>query len=158
MKTNNYVIITILIMIFGSIIYGNIAGKRQNAERYNDNLQYKVSLEELQKNNIDVGINSLLDLSAKYPDNYLLLRYLGLSYGIKEDYQTAASYYQRVVDQRPFIVMDPSFSLQYGQILYNLKAYSAAKQYFEHSKTLGGSEDYLNQVEELLRLTNEELQ
>jgi predicted Zn-dependent protease len=158
MKIKNYVLISILIMVLGSVIYGNIVGKKQNEERYNNYLQYNATIEELQKNNIDVGINSLQDLAGKYPDNYLLLRYLGLSYGLKEDYQTASSYYQRVVDQRPFIVMDPSFSLQYGQILFNIQEYSAAKQYFEHSKTLGGSEDYLNQVEELLRLTNEELQ
>jgi predicted Zn-dependent protease len=140
----------VLFIGFGTL-YAYIQGKNQDKRFIADYQSYQSSLAQLQEEKYDEAKEQLIKLHNDYPDQANITRNLGLVYAIKGDMEKAAIYYQKAVDQRPYIIQDQMFSLQFAEVLINIEEYEAAKQYLEYLKTtIGVPEEYIGHVDELL--------
>ncbi|QAV25722.1 hypothetical protein BTDUT50_02885 [Neobacillus thermocopriae] len=150
---NKYAIAT-FIFIVGGLIYVQVVGRGQAKEFINDYARYEQAIEAIKEENGKLAIQLLNPLLEKYPNRYLLLHYLGLAYAIDNDFERAVSYYDKALQQRPFLQVDPIFTLQFGEILYFKGDYAKAKVFLERSKQLNGSEPFHERIEQLLATIN----
>lgn len=125
-------------------------GKEQDKRFVEDYDSYQLSLAQMQDANYDNAKDQLTKLHNRYPEQAKITRNLGLLYAMERDMDKAALYYQKAVEQRPFFVQEPMFSIQFAEILYEKKEYAAAKRYLEHCKTIEIPEEYAGRVDELL--------
>ncbi|MEH7526429.1 hypothetical protein V7149_24665 [Bacillus sp. JJ1503] len=140
----------LVIFVGIGIFYSYKVGKKQDKGFVEDYQSYQLSLTQMQEENYDGAKDQLTKLHNKYPDQASITRNLGLLYAIEGDKDKAALYYQKAVDQRPFIIQDPMFSLQFAEILLSIEENAAAKEYLEYSKKQGIPEEFKGHVEELL--------
>lgn len=140
-----------LVLFVGiGIFYTNAQGKKQDKGFVEDYQSYQIALAQMQEGNYENAKEQLTKLHNNYPDQANITRNLGLLYAMEGDMDKAALYYQKAVEQRPFIVQEPMFSLQFAEILIEKEEYAAAKQYLEHCKTIAIPEEYTGRVDELL--------
>ncbi|MEH7344993.1 tetratricopeptide repeat protein [Bacillus sp. JJ1532] len=145
------------LMLLGLVIFIGIGvfytykeGKKQDRGFVEDSQSYQHSLAQMQEEDYKGAKEQLINLHNKYPDQAIITRNLGLVYAIEGEMDKAALYYKKAVDQRPFIIQDPMFTLQFAEILLSLEENDAAKEYLEYSKKLGIPEEFKGHVEELL--------
>jgi Tfp pilus assembly protein PilF len=155
-KLYNSVFYCLLLLGIIGISYTHWKGERQNQEFKRHYIEYQQALQFIQQGNGEKALQLLQPLLEKYPDRYNIMRYLGLAYAIKEDFQQASLYYEKAIKQRPFLQEDPIFTLQFGEILYFNGEYAKAKAYLEKSKQLPGSESYHSRIDELLLLIHQQ--
>lgn len=140
-----------LVLIVGiGTYYTYKQGEKQDKRFAEDYQNYQLSLTQMQEGNLDKAKEQLVKLHNQYPDQANITWNLGLSYAIEGDMNKAVLYYQKAVEQRPFIVQDPMFSMQFAEILYEKGEYTAAIQYLKHCKTIAISEEYTGRVDSLL--------
>lgn len=140
-----------LVLFIGiGTIYTYIAGKKQDKRYVGDYQSYQMSLAQMQESKLEQPKKELMNLHHAYPDQANITWNLGLAFAMEGDMEKAALYYQKAVDQRPFIVQEPMFSLQFAQILFGVEEYEVAKKYLEHCKTLAIPEEFISSVDELL--------
>ncbi|WP_066297074.1 tetratricopeptide repeat protein [Bacillus sp. FJAT-29937] len=139
----------VLFIVVGSI-YTYKQGKKQDKKYLEDLQGYHISLTEIQEGKFDYSKEELAKLHNTYPDQANITWNLGLVYAMDRDFKKAALYYQKAVDQRPFIVQEPMFSLQFAEILFFKEEYTVSKQYLEHLKKIGVPEEFNTRVDELL--------
>jgi len=139
----------VLFIVIGAI-YTYQQGKKQDVSYAADYQSYQLSLAYLQEGDNETAIAQLMELHNRYPDQANITWHLGLSYALERDMDKAIVYFQKAVDQRPFIIQEPLFTLQFAEVLFAKEEYAAAKQYLEHSKTIALPEEYKPRVDELL--------
>lgn len=140
-----------LVLIIGiGTFYTYKEGEKQDKRFVEDYQKYQLSLAQMNEDNFKNAKELLMSLHTKYPDQANITRNLGLVYAREGDMEKAALYYQKTVDQHPFSIQDPMFSLQFAQILVAEEEYKVARQYLEHCKTINLPEEYVSRVDELL--------
>ncbi|MBP2242357.1 tetratricopeptide (TPR) repeat protein [Cytobacillus eiseniae] len=144
------ILLGLVIFIGVGTIYTYNAGNKQDEGYVKDYQSYQMALAQVQKNEFEQPKKELMELHHTYPDQANITWNLGLAYAIEGDMEKAALYYQKAVDQRPFIVQEPMFSLQFAQILFGVDDFETAKKYLEHCKTLAIPEEFVSSVDELL--------
>jgi predicted Zn-dependent protease len=144
------VLLGLIIFVGVGTFYTFDQGKKQDQTYVKDLQNYQLSLSQMQEEQYKGAQEKLLELHNRYPDQAKITWDLGLSYAVEGDMEKAALYYQKAVDQRPFIVQEPMFSLQFAEILTSIEQYSVAKQYLEHCKAIGVPEEYAGHVDDLL--------
>lgn len=149
-KITQYLFWSIIVFVVVGLSYTYWKGKQQDQSYNREFQQYVEALQFIQQKQGEQAIQILKQLSNKYPDRYNISRYLGLSYALAGDFKRASFYYQKAIDQRPFLQVDPIFTLQFGEILYFNGEYAKARAYLERSKQLPGTESYHSRINELL--------
>lgn len=140
-----------LVLFIGiGVFYTYNAGKTQDKGYVEDYQSYQMSLAQMKENQLEQPKRDLMKLHQTYPDQANITWNLGLAFAMEGDMEQAALYYQKAVDQRPFIVQEPMFSLQFAEILIAEEEFEAAKQYLEHCKTIEIPEQFVSRVDELL--------
>lgn len=141
------VFIGIIGIILIGLLYSNIMGNKQNEEFKKDYLLYQSSLTMLQENQGVEAKKVLTTLAEKYPNQYIISRYAGLAYAMIGENQAAETYYQKAIDQRPFLQVDPMFILQFGEIAYFNENYAKAKAYLVESKRYSANKQYFQNID-----------
>jgi len=149
-KWSTFVFYSLLVFVLISIGFVRFEGKKQDKEFQEDYVQYQQAIEWVKQNKGEQALSLLKPLAKKYPERYNIMRYTGLAYALKNDFKSASTYYQKAIDKRPFLQVDPMFTLQFGQILYFNGEYEKSKAYLEKSKQLPGSEEYHPTIDMLL--------
>ncbi|MDQ0244817.1 Tfp pilus assembly protein PilF [Bacillus fengqiuensis] len=149
-KVVNYLFYSLIVFILLGVSYAYIQGKKQNEVFKADYQEYQIALKLIDQGGNSQSISILEKQAEKYPDRYNILHKLGLSYAQAGDWGKAVHYYQRAIDQRPFLQMDPVFTMQFAEILFFNNEYVKARAYLEKSKQLPGSERFGPRIEELL--------
>ncbi|MDW2876415.1 MULTISPECIES: tetratricopeptide repeat protein [Bacillaceae] len=149
-KYRKFVLLGLVALVGAGTIYTYIAGENQDKRYIEDFQQYQVALGEMQEDQIGNAKEKMLHLHNKYHDQANITRNLGLIYAMEGDFEKAALYYQKAVDQMPFIVQDPLFSLQFGEMLFYKGELGISQQYIEHGKAVGLPDEYVQRADELL--------
>ncbi|WP_313801748.1 tetratricopeptide repeat protein [Cytobacillus sp.] len=140
-----------LVLLIGiGVFYTYNAGKTQDKGYVEDYQSYQMSLAQMKENQLEESKKELMKLHQTYPDQANITWNLGLAFALDGDLENASLYYQKAVDQRPFIVQEPMFSLQFAELLFAKEEFGLAKQYLEHCKTIAIPEEFVSRVDELL--------
>lgn len=140
-----------LVLFIGiGVFYTYNAGKTQDKGYMEDYQNYQMSLAQMKENQLEQPKKELMKLHQTYPDQANITWNIGLAFAMEGEMEKAALYYQKAVDQRPFIVQEPMFSLQFAQTLIAVEEFETAKQYLEHCKTISIPEEFVSHVDELL--------
>jgi tetratricopeptide (TPR) repeat protein len=134
-------------------------GNKQDERSAADQKLYEEAKTMLEKNSGSVVIASLEELQQKYPDDYALMKNLGLAYAQSGNYEQAIVWFDRALKQRPALIQNGIFTAQYGDILYLDKKYKEALALYQNSLQYQNEESvktYLNdQVKKLSKLVGE---
>ncbi len=142
----------VLFIVIG-IIYNFQKGRAQDKRFLEESYTYQLSLSLLENNDYENAEKNLLELHKKYENQANVTANLGLAYAYKGDMENAAYYYQKAVEQRPFLIQNPLFSIQFAEILIAIEEYESARQYLDYCKKLDVPEEYMPRLEELIAFT-----
>lgn len=145
-----YILLGFVVFISVTLLITHIKGEKQDMVFKDDYQKYQYSISSLREEQYTTSIEILQKLHQKYPNQANITRSLGLAYSLEGKNEISALYFQKAVEQRPFIVQEPLFSVRYGEVLYRLKEYDISKQYLEHSNKIESSKEYLQLIQSLL--------
>jgi tetratricopeptide (TPR) repeat protein len=126
-------------------------GKDDNQNFKSDFENYTKAIQLVQAKQTEQAIIIFKDLDGKYPKNVYINKYLGLAYTLEGDYKMGLSYFQECLAMNPATQLDPSFMLQYGQILYYNGEFEKAKEVFN---VLNSDEHYKQVIDDFLSKSN----
>lgn len=146
-KSRKIVFFLILVMITVSLIIVNNVSNKQDKAFSEDNAQYRHALQLLSEGKADEAAQFLTSLVEEYPDNPELVWKYATLLSQKKDYEKAQTLFHKAQDKNLFLIRDPLFLAQYGEVLYRNGDYQKAKVYLQET---------LNQYpnEELSKLVN----
>lgn len=126
-----FVFLTVTILF---VIFTLTAAAEQDEVLLSDYNQY---LKANQLINLDryTEAKSIMDnLVKKYGDSYQILWMYGLCLSAEGKLAEAAEFMQRAGEIRPALLMNQSYLVQYGEILYQIGDYSRAERYLITSR------------------------
>ncbi|AEH46341.1 Tetratricopeptide repeat-containing protein [Parageobacillus thermoglucosidasius C56-YS93] len=149
-KMRRLCFLSTFVLIVLCVSYGIFKGKNQDQIYKNRYEQYIYAQHLLQEQKANEALPILKKLYRQYPDRYNIMRDLGLAYALAGDFSKASFYYDKALEQRPFLRIDPIFMVQFGEISYFNGEYAKAKVLLEEARQLAGSEKYHQRIDELL--------
>ncbi|NSL52043.1 tetratricopeptide repeat protein [Calidifontibacillus erzurumensis] len=146
----NIVFIGLLLIIVIGVFLTNYLGNKQDQIFQEDTNQYKYGLYLLKEKKITEAGQVLKPLVVKYNDNHEILRAYSIVQQYDRNYEEAAISLQKAQELNNFLIKDPTFLAQYGEVLYMIKDYKKAKVYLEEAVKLNPDKDILEAVNKLL--------
>ncbi|RDU37547.1 hypothetical protein DRW41_06810 [Neobacillus piezotolerans] len=160
MKENVRLAIFVGVFIFSVIILfaSSFIGNKENQIFIEENKKYELAKQQMNNPETDRSIELLMDLQEKYNDNYNVLRYMGLYYGLKGDFEKGVLFTQRAVEKRPFLAKSPGFCFQFGEMLFFYGDYKNSKAYLELSLANNIQEEHKLRIQQLIAEAEARLQ
>jgi predicted Zn-dependent protease len=149
-RNSRYIILGMLILCLVVLETTYYLGKEFNQEKQTDFENYTYAIQLIQAKQSDRAIVILKTLDEKYPENIYIYKYLGLAYTQEGDAKTGLTYFQEMLTLNPIVELDPSFMLQYGEVLYYNEKYKEAEVVLETAINKGNVGTFKEQMTDLL--------
>jgi predicted Zn-dependent protease len=144
------VIVGFLLLVLIGIGTTKVLGSKQDQTFVEQNEKYQIAVQYIQVGKYQESSAILQELYKSNPESNEVLRLLGFVSGATGDFVKAANYLQKAVDQKPFLLQDHIFNLQFGEVWYFLGELEKSKAYLEKSKQLDVEAQYHERIDELL--------
>lgn len=153
-KNRNYVLLSIVCIIIGSLIIAKFMGKSQDEQFKKEDGLYAATYSLVSEGKYNEAAPMISELLRLQP-NSEAANYLGaMVYANNEDYQQAAILIQKALDINPYNVENAMFMLQFGEILLFAERYEDAKMVLVRCQESGWVPEeyptYQERVQELL--------
>lgn len=112
------------------VIYSIGASKDQNNAFTEDEDTFQNAIYLMRQANFAEALPVLQDVLRNQPDSYLATLNYGHSLIKLGRFEDAKIYLDKAREQRPFVVTNPTYLLDYGNVLYAEGKYKEAKKYF----------------------------
>ncbi|WP_047150875.1 tetratricopeptide repeat protein [Aneurinibacillus tyrosinisolvens] len=149
-SVRNIIIYILIVVTVGAIIYGVTAGSNQDEKFIQQSRQYRAALENMQAGQFGEAEKTFKQLLAVHQESYIVMWNCALSLLKQDKYDEAAQYFVKTQKQRPFVVREPRYLVEYGETLYKQGQYPKAKRYLEEAKELNAGPELLQQVQPIL--------
>lgn len=152
-KSVRYLVAGIITILIFGLSYSSFTGKKQDEKFLNGQITYNQALQYIEEEKYDQALPILKLVAKEYPSSSVVRYYLGSTFAIIGEWKSAAQEYQQILDLNPYMVEDPTFMIQFGNILINAEKLDEAKVVLERCKQLSVPDqipDYLDQVKMLL--------
>jgi tetratricopeptide (TPR) repeat protein len=148
-------IIGIILFVVIGLITTKSLGTKQDTTFQEHYQYYQLALQYIKEGNYQESAPIMHRLHEEYPESHLVSWYAGLSYAGLGDFVKASNLMQKSIDQRPFLLQDNLFTLQFGEVWYFLGEYEKSKLYLEQSKKFDIDGEFHARVDELLTLIDQ---
>jgi predicted Zn-dependent protease len=134
-----------------------VIGNKQDEKYKKENELYQVAQSQLREAKFNEAEKNLEQLLANHSNNYNLQWQYALSLAAQQKYDQASKYFLKAQQQRPFLVRDQKFVMQFGEVLYHQGNYAKAKRYLEEGKRINTDPELSLKVDPLLNDINSKI-
>jgi predicted Zn-dependent protease len=125
-------------------------GMKQNVQFLKNENRYSQAYKLFNEGSYEQAETLLSYLLSENPDNYTLNWDIAVSLSKQGRNNDAAKYFARAREIRPFLVLDPRFLYENGEVLLKVGDVEKAKRYLERAKQSTTDSNLLNQIDKLL--------
>ncbi len=156
-KTN----LVFLVLLASTLIYALFAlglGAQQDRRFNQDYSLFQTAGSMLDQGNPRGAEPTIRQLLDQQPTSYILLWDYGISLAGLGDFARADYFFARTEAQRPFVVNNPTFLIQYGQVLFTEGKYAEAKKYLLRLNQVTNDPKFLQLAQPMLAEIKTKLQ
>lgn len=135
-KRRNIAVYTMTVLAIGVIAVSSIVGSKQNANYKQGAQQFQAAAQKMTKKDYTGAEKELEKVIAKYPNSPLVQWQYGISLAGQKKYREANEWYVKARKQRPFLVQNQKYVLQYGELMIHLQDYKKAERYLQEAQKL----------------------
>ncbi|GEN35163.1 tetratricopeptide repeat protein [Aneurinibacillus danicus] len=157
-KSRNMIVYGLTLLAVVCIPIGVWLGNKQDEKYRADYETYQRAQQQSKEGKFAEAGKAYQALLSTYPDSYVLLWRYGLSLAAEKKYEEADKYFLKAQKQRPFLVRNQRYLIQYGEVLYRLGNYTKAKKYLEEGRKLNTDPQLSEMALPLLNDINAKLQ
>lgn len=153
-KYTRYTVVGVILFIVCGLVYTHSIGKKQDEEYLYTYNEFHQAVELLKNNQFAEAKPLLLKIEKKHPHSFTVEHYLALSLANTGDTKKAARKMEKALQLNPYLSEDPTFMLQFAQILTFAHEKEKALIVLEGCKKLKAPTsipDYQQQVEDLVK-------
>ncbi|AMA71706.1 MULTISPECIES: tetratricopeptide repeat protein [Aneurinibacillus] len=150
-RTRNNIVYSLLGLTLIGIITAIVMGGNQDKVYQADAQAYMQAQKHLQQNQFAEAEKVLKPLLATHSDSYILQWRYASSFAGQGKYDEAEKYFIQARKQRPFLVRNQKYLVQYGEVLYKKQNYQKAKRYLEEAKKVNTNPQLSAQADAMLR-------
>lgn len=155
-KTNLiFFILIALALVY--IVAASVLGTVQDQAFNRDYDLYRTASTMLDQNQPNEAAPIFEELLYRHPDSYILMWNYAIALGGEGRYSDSSYFFAKAEAQRPFIVNNPTFLVQYGRILFTLGQYTQAEKYLKRVQMFTNDPKYLDIVDQTLKDINTKL-
>ncbi|BAU26523.1 tetratricopeptide repeat protein [Aneurinibacillus soli] len=149
-RMRNILVSLLLALGIVAIIITSVLGSKQDETYKQGAGAFKDIQEKFAQRDYASAQKELEQLIASYPNSYLVQWQYGISLAGQQKYQEAAEWYEKARKQRPFLVRNQQYVLQYGEVLYHVQDYKRATRYLKEVEKLNQHPQFTEQAHVLL--------
>lgn len=153
----NWIFFAIVLVSFVIAIFIHQSGKKQDSVFLEEYQQYSYAIELLNENKSHEAQMILEQLVMSHTNSPYLLWYYGLSLAMVEDYDKSIEMLQNALEKRPFLIKDPNFTHNLGEVYFFHSEYEKAKVYLEYCLNLDITDEQKQRIQILLNLIDSKL-
>ncbi|MED0676157.1 tetratricopeptide repeat protein [Aneurinibacillus thermoaerophilus] len=150
-QTRNIIVYVFVLLTIVCLSVAIVLGGKQDDKYQADFQTYQTAQQQLQEGKFAEAEKSYQTLLASYPGSYTLLWKYALALAAQQKYKEADQYFLKAQKQRPFLVQNQRYLIQYGEVLYKLGNYKKAKKYLEEGRKLNKDPQLSAMAEPLLK-------
>jgi predicted Zn-dependent protease len=157
-KSRNMIVYGLTLLAVVCIPIGVWLGNKQDEQYQADYETYQRAQQYSQEEKFAEARKAYQALLSTHPESYVLLWRYGVSLAAEKKYEEADKYFLKAQKQRPFLVRNQRYLIQYGEVLYRLGNYTKAKKYLEEGRKLNTDPQLSEMALPLLNDINAKLQ
>ncbi|WCN38103.1 tetratricopeptide repeat protein [Aneurinibacillus uraniidurans] len=135
-KKRNIVVYAMVGLAIAAIAVSSIAGSEQDAAYKQGAQQFQSAIQKMNQKDYSGAEKDLQNVITQYPDSFVVQWQYGASLAGQKKYQEANEWYVKARKQRPFLVQNQKYALQYGELLIHLQDYKKAERYLQEVQKL----------------------
>ncbi|MDI3329023.1 MAG: tetratricopeptide repeat protein [Alicyclobacillaceae bacterium] len=154
-KTRNVFFYSVLGLSGIALLAAYNIGLQQDRMFLRDYQAYETARNQMAQGQFAQAEPLLKDVLQRHPDSYAVLwRYAACQKGLGR-YEEADRYYTAARNQRPFLLKDQRFLLDYGDLLLQKGDVRRAREYLQAAKKANQNPELTKRAEELLLRTGQ---
>jgi tetratricopeptide (TPR) repeat protein len=154
---NVIVYLLVLAAIVGISVSFSI-GKEQEKGYQRDYERYQTVIGNMQEGNWEEADREMKPLLHAYANSSFLQWQYAVILAQQLKYEEATIYFLKAQKQRPFLVRDQRYLMQFAEVLYYQGNYAKAKKYFEEAKRINTAPQLSAAVDQILNDINHKLE
>jgi predicted Zn-dependent protease len=156
-RTRNFVVYGLFLFVIIGITISLVTGSKQEEQYRSESQIYETAKKKMQEKKFTEAEKQIGQLLSLHPDSYVLQWQYALILSQQKKYEEASKYFVKAQKQRPFLVRNQQYLMQFGEVLYHQGNYARAKRYFEEGKRINTDPKLSAMVDPLLNDINNKL-